>query len=208
MKIHGAAFFSLILAAGCGAKDDNKSDQLAPMVVYTGQTFSLVGVNSTKWVGKCGVVEDRDNRSRKTMVNLQENTFTASTSYYDGLECAENLIRVTYHDHYYNVKKEDSERLAGWTTIAYSVEAIMLELHREVLVMKYNDNNAFGLSNWNVRVPQNVSGRSFDGNSEKELEKNAARERTFKVEGETLFFAKYESQVPVASDEYPYEKQP
>lgn len=57
-------------------------------------------------------------------------------------------------------------------------------------------------------MPQNGSGRSFNAESEKELEKEVVRERTFKVENEVLYFARYEGAVPVATEEFAYRKIP
>lgn len=198
---------TLGLTTGCGTKESHNDAPTAPPL-YEGPSFSLVGANNTNWQSVCKPVEKRENRSYRVTVSFSEPRFVITETYFDGLDCQDGLRRVTFRYKYYNVKKEDAELLAGWTTIAYQVEAVTLELHRETLVLPYNENSNYGYNDWSVGVEKDVSGRQFNANEDKELERNATRERTFQIKDDQLFFAKYDGNVPVANSDFVYDRVP
>lgn len=195
------------LMTACGTKDSHNDAPASPPP-YEGPSFSLVGANNTNWLSPCKPVEKRENRSFRVGMTFNEPKFVITETYFDGLECQDGLRRVTFRYKYYNVRKEDAELLAGWTTIAYQVEAVTLELHRETLVLPYNENANYGYTDWAVNTEKDISGRQFNQNEDKELERNATRERTFQIKDDQLFFAKYDGSVPVASTDFVYDRVP
>ena len=55
-----------------------------------------------------------------------------------------------------------------------------------------------------MNIEKNISGLAYDAESTKERAAGTISERTILVEGDKLYFATYEGDVPVANKEHPY----
>ena len=194
---------ALFFTVSCGKKDSD-SPQAEP--VDTRPVFSLSGIASTTWVHACEDITDRK-RSVRSSVTLNDNTFDIKSEYFDGFACEEGLKRSTFIDRRKKVYKDDKEKIPGWTTYSCVIDSIKLALHQQRLVAIYNDYKAYGLQGWELNVEKNVSGLAYDAESEKERASGHISERTILIEGDKLYFATYEGDVPVANKEHPYARQ-
>jgi hypothetical protein len=191
---------AIFLTVSCGSKDSN-SPQAEP--VDTRPVFSLSGLASTTWVRDCEKITDRNRSVRETVI-LNDNTFVIKNEYFDGFECAEGLKRSTFNDLLKQVYKDELEKIPGWTTYSFKVDAVTAAIHQQRLVAVYNEYKAYGLQGWELNIEKNISGLAYDAESEKERAAGAISERTILVEGDSLYFAIYEGDVPVANKEQAY----
>jgi hypothetical protein len=200
-----ATLLSLNLV-GCGEKDSDNSTESNQPPIFSGPTFSLNGINETEWESACSI--ECDNKcSRKRHVRLEENTFRLDIFVYSGTECLEKVKRITYSKYYIGAKKEPKEKLAGWTSVSAITDKVLATVHQENVAMSFNKNANFGFRNWIVGEAKDVSGLKYDKEAEAEDSKGSVWERTFKIENDLLYFAKYKNNVPVNEISSSFKKQ-
>lgn len=79
-------------------------------------------------------------------------------------------------------------------------------MFQEVVALRYSERSVYGYSDWVVGGEKEITGRKWDDSSEAEDAKNSSFERTFKIEGNLLFAAHYENNVPQTTTDRPFKK--
>ncbi|MCX6119975.1 MAG: hypothetical protein NT027_20765 [Proteobacteria bacterium] len=199
--------FSFLVGACGNTSDSNDSPNNGSNNRTTAPALSLIGAQDTKWKGVCTPNKEKDS-SRQWSLNFADHTFERVESVYAGLTCANSALRISYVENWVNVRKESRELITGWSTFVGELASVDATPFQELVAMQFNKHSRYGFSDWKSGESKNVTGLKFDADADPELAAGVIRSRTLKIETDTLYFAKYENDVPVESRDVSFKKVP
>ncbi len=180
-------FFMFPLA--CNSESDERNDG-APRGNDSRSTFGLVGLRDAKFATACEKDSGIDSTFRE-WVEFQSNSFTFVWARFDGPNCDEARRRVTYREPNRNASAKATADLEGWTTYDFVADGTRVIVHQEVVARAFSQRRQFGMEQWAVGREVDVSGLSYDTSSEPKRAKGESRKSTIKVDGDTLYVARY-----------------
>ena len=198
---------AILLSCGALNSSDSSSDTPSVPPKSTEPAFSLVGIGGTSWTADC-LAYDEGRSSKRFRLLLEDYTYRLVEDLFDGPNCAENLKRITYTEFHENVRKNSSVKLEGWLTFASQFEKITALIHQEAHATRYNNAKNFDITDWKVGESRDISGRRLNDKAEPKFETGDGYERTFKIDGDILYIARYVKGVPEARTDRPYKKMP
>ena len=187
---------NLGMTFSCGRSNDSNggnSQGQSPQILRP--VFSLYDAQNTKWKGVCEKAE-KDNLSREIRYAFLETSLQKIEIVYEGLNCSPTVRLIEFVEDWVNVSKDEQERLKGWTTFYSQLQSITAAPIAESIVTKYNDLATYDYKDWKAGEPREVSGRKYSASNGAEPSVGVVKARTLRIEGNKLYFARYESGAP------------
>ncbi len=186
MKLLLALLIFNVLTLGCGKKSKS-SDGSQPKK----NPFVLAGIVDQTYSMGCVSREDTDHRPFTESIHFAQDSFIINWKNFNDQNCSEDKKRVSYNYNFIDVEKETSSDLEGWSTYAYSVHSITGTVYTASVKKKFNKNKAWGYDDWVVGEAKEITGRRYSSKQKARPSVGSIRVHTVKIEGDTLYIARY-----------------
>lgn len=181
--------FTVLYFSACGAFGTKKSGQKDDNVVEEG-IFTEKGMQGL-WHTIC-IVDKNDGGSNLVHINFYSNRIDYKQFIFSDSECKPENLEREYDEKYQHSYFEKVPHIEGWHTVNYAIESITTTPRSDQNAAILSRKNRYGYSDWHKDETKDITGRRWDDSSEPKRQKGDARRRTFKVEDNKLYMARYQ----------------
>ena len=169
--------------------------------------FGLTELSDATYVSKCDITPDPAGMSHQESMTFKDNTFGHSETYFQGKTCAAEQILVTYNYKYSDTRHRAQSDLTDWDTYLYKVAAVTAIIHNAEKINEFNSHRYFDYTDWTLETERDISGRPYTTGSDLAPRKGRVGNITLRVDGDSLFVARYVRRLPTAENPKIFKRQ-
>jgi len=192
-KVLGLVYLITLLSCGQDSgsgKQDTRPPQHDGSGASTG--FDLQGLGSSTWLSSCQVSPD-SKTSALIGFQLEDTRMARSAKFFDQDSCADSEIYAIKVSTYNEIRVSDTNEITGGKLIKTFFGTMTLSPEQDSYAATLNKTAAYGFNDWATNVSKDVTGLAYNSESKPEWNAGKAIELIYKIEGNKLFFANFDS---------------